>query len=526
MRRRSGALLAVALVSILLAATSANLARLSPTLSTRSTPRSPLLPAGPSGPPGVGNSTSVIGVVATTPVGDLPSAMAYDAADGWVYVANQGSPDLTVLNGTAVQASVHVGVGGLGVAYDPGDEMVYIADFGSNNVSVVDGTTQVAMIPVGGGPISPVYDPEDGYVYVPDYNSRSVSIINGTALIANVTVGEGPVTAAFDPSDGYVYVTAEYDGNESVFSGTSIVGNIPINLAVAYDTLYDAYNGLIYVLNTTVQPGRIGSHMGSALGVSLRGLTLVNSFNIGTGPQFGAVAAVDPDNGWLYVPDSGTSEVTVVNGSARVGVVPVGTLPVDTLFDPADGQIYVANEESYSVSVVNGTTITANPSVGIYPESMTFNPGTSEVYVANLGESTVSILGKVHGWPVTFEETGLTPGTGWTVTCGAVAKTSNSSSIGFLEPNGTVLYSVSPVPGYSLNNTSSAGALVVTEYGAMVIVPFQPLPSSSAHAPTFPLVPVLIYTGLGALAVGTVIAAMVGIRRNRRGRFRRMMKRV
>ena len=432
------------------------------------------------------NSTSVVGVVATTAVGDLPTAMAYDPSNGWMYVADQGSAYMTVLNGTSTEGSVLVGAGCLGVAYDSGTGMVYAANFQTKNVTVVNGTQRVTTIPVGAGPLWPVYDPKDGYVYVLDSDSSSVSIIDGTSLIANVSVGQGPVTAAYDASDGYVYVTSQYSGNETVLSGRAVAGEVPINLALAYDTIYDSYNGMIYVLNTTLQAGRYGAHVGNALGVALRDLTLVDSFHIGTGPQFGAVAAVDVTNGWLYVPDSGTSQVTVLNGSQMVGLVPVGTLPDDALYDPSDGLVYISNQEGYSVSVLNGTSVVYQPSVGIYPEAMTYDSGNSRVYVANLGESTISILGEVRGWEVQFRETGLASGTNWTVTYDGVARSSSTSSILFYAPNGTYTYSVSPILGYSLNNSSATGYSTVTDSGVVIDVVFSVVTSPPPPAHPFP----------------------------------------
>src|SRR2546428_13076106 len=54
--------------------------------------------------------------------------------------------------GGTVIATIPVGDYPFGVAYDSGNGYVYVANYNSNNVSIISGTTVVATIPVGGGP--------------------------------------------------------------------------------------------------------------------------------------------------------------------------------------------------------------------------------------------------------------------------------------------------------------------------------------------------------------------------------------
>ncbi|MCL4324933.1 MAG: hypothetical protein M1144_05680, partial [Candidatus Thermoplasmatota archaeon] len=53
-----------------------------------------------------------------------------------------------------------------GVAYDSGNGYVYVANYGSNNVSVLSGAKVVASVPVGTSPSGVGYDSANGYVYV------------------------------------------------------------------------------------------------------------------------------------------------------------------------------------------------------------------------------------------------------------------------------------------------------------------------------------------------------------------------
>src|SRR5439155_1404357 len=110
-------------------------------------------------------------VVATVPVGDGPSGVAYDSGNGYVYVSNYFSSNVSVIDGTTntVVATVPVGYLPRGVAYDSENMYVYVADYGSNNVSVIDGTTVVATVPVGTLPCALAYDGGNGFVYVANF---------------------------------------------------------------------------------------------------------------------------------------------------------------------------------------------------------------------------------------------------------------------------------------------------------------------------------------------------------------------
>src|SRR3989454_9424696 len=109
--------------------------------------------------------------------------------------------------GGTVIATIPVGDYPFGVAYDSGNGYVYVANYNSNNVSIISGTTVVATIPVGGGPSGIVYDGGNGYVYVANLVSNNVSVISGTNGFENGHVGNGPDGDGYDRGDGYDDVT-------------------------------------------------------------------------------------------------------------------------------------------------------------------------------------------------------------------------------------------------------------------------------------------------------------------------------
>ncbi|HEV2166623.1 MAG TPA: hypothetical protein VGS23_06595, partial [Thermoplasmata archaeon] len=112
---------------------------------------------------------------------------------------------------------------------------------------------------------------------------------------------------------------------------------------------------------------------------------------------------------------------------------------------------------------------------GSYPWSITPIPGYStpswsgNVNVAGSGHTVVAAFTRLV-YALTFEETGLPAGTGWTVTVGGSALSSTTGQIVFTEPNGTYAWSVTPIAGYSVVGNGSVG---ISGASVNVAVPFS-----------------------------------------------------
>src|SRR5713226_2011332 len=84
--------------------------------------------------------------VATIPAGANPLAAAVNPVTNKIYVANQGSNNVTVIDGanptkTPPPPPVPAGTNPAGVAVNPVTNKIYVANQGSNNVTVIDGAT-------------------------------------------------------------------------------------------------------------------------------------------------------------------------------------------------------------------------------------------------------------------------------------------------------------------------------------------------------------------------------------------------
>jgi YVTN family beta-propeller protein len=211
------------------------------------------------------NTVSVIDptsnkVIDTINVGTGPYALA--TTQKGVLVANSGSDTVSVINETNnVQKNIPVGLHPTGIAINPKTNMIYVTNEYSNTVSVIDGTTYTVVntISVGRWPYDVDVNSGDNMVYVTNMRSDTVSVINGTTNksitdvpvpVSRCTSPSAPFGIAVNSNTGSVYVTHLFCGVMSVIDGNTnnvvsnvIVGDVPQGIAVNPGTK------MIYVVN-------------------------------------------------------------------------------------------------------------------------------------------------------------------------------------------------------------------------------------------------------------------------------------
>ncbi len=323
-------------------------------------------------PSGVGS------VVATIPVGSDPWDVAFDSANGKVFVANYGKSTTA----------------------DPG------------NLTVVDGTSNkiTAWIPLpiipsygGAGPDSLVFDNANGNLYVGDGNNFHISVING-ATNANVSFVDMTKTAgnlgglALDTSDGTLYIVS-YD-NQSMFTFNTASNAVATQFypeplssgSVPYSACFDPASGELYV----VQTSSFGSSVPSDIVVdSTPGNTFVTNFSTASGSG-GCV--YDSSNKDIYVAGGGTVSVfnAVTNAFLTNVTFPSGTAPTGITFDSQNGYLYTS-DSSNAVSVINGATnqLLGSIPVGATPMGIGWDSSNGDVYEVsngNGGQGTVYVI--------------------------------------------------------------------------------------------------------------------------------------
>jgi YVTN family beta-propeller protein len=315
-------------------------------------------------------------------VGSGPKFILQDPANGYLYVPNGGSDNVSVFKGNTA-TNVAAGTTPLFPVYNPLNGFVYVTNGGGSTVTVINGTSSQASILTGLHPWFAAFDPINGYVYVPNMGTDTVTILSGTSVYTTVKVGQSPRSAVFDPLDNCMLVPNFNSSNVSSIcpgsDGSFVIGHVTVGSSPNTAT-FDSSDGYVYVMNT-----------GSTYVTVLNGTTLasVTTVQVAAYPQGGTF---DPWDGFVYT-SGGAGGVSVINGTKVVGssISVGGNLRFGT-FNPSTNEVYIPNSLSTSVAVFNGSTFVRNVSVGTDPYSVSYDPGDEDAFSANSGASTVSVI--------------------------------------------------------------------------------------------------------------------------------------
>ena len=384
------------------------------------------------------NNTVLKGNAQTSTNGSVsPFGIAYDPANGYLYVTDFNSSKVAVVNPVSdrVIAWTEVGENPIAVAYDPSDRNMYVANYGSGNVSVINSSTNAVIesIPAGTGPHSLAYDPGTGNMYVANWGSHSalsqstnitvISSVTGKA-IASIPVPLNPHTIAYDPSNGYMYVTItnnEYiemintTQNRIIRTFSFIANHNPGQSYIEWPTAitYDPANGNMYAIS--LSPVSLIIEINSTTNV----LTQVSDGVIGFG------AAFNPQNQYLYF-----------------------------LYNPLNGL------ETGGVSAfdTNLNSTAAHLYLGKGPAGIAYDPDNGLLYVTNSVSGTLSAIRTVGPDTISFAPSGLSNGARWKVTVNGITEFVNSGSASFNLPDGTYSFSIVPPGGYIMLSPASVSA--------------------------------------------------------------------
>ncbi len=288
-------------------------------------------------------------------VGNEPYGVAYDPENGYTYIANEGSSNVTILNGSRFVANVAAGSQPEGAFYDPANGAIYISNRGGDSLSVINGTKLATTISSTGefkGPYDIAYDPITGALYVPnvDSNPGYVTVIPKSGSYSTVNTGTYPAGAAYDPADHFIYVTnaaSSTNGGSSVtvINGTTVVTTIKGSFSTPIGVTYDPANGYMYVANS-------------------------------------------------YYSNPSQGSVTVIRGTSVLTTLTVGGAAWDVVYDPVDQWIYSANEYGSSLSLISGTTVLHTVDVASGPYNLAIDNASGDVLVPEGGSSHLTILGE------------------------------------------------------------------------------------------------------------------------------------
>lgn len=333
--------------------------------------------------------SEVTTTIPTISTGLDPFAVAVDPVLNKIYVANDGSDDVTVIDGaTNSTSTIPAGTNPFAVTVDPITGKAFVANQGSNTVTAIDGRTGAnTTISVGKAPEAVAVNPVTSTVYVSNSGSNSVTVIDeATNATATVATGSTPVALAVNQATNRIYVADEGSNDVTVINGTTnTTSSIAVGSSPTAVDVNPATNK-IYVANkssndVTVIDGATGTTSG---------------IPVGTTP---VAVAVNPVTNKIYVADKDSGDVMVINGSnnsVTPVVVGVGTLPYAIAVNLATNRVYVTDNGSNNVTVIDGgdNSTTTLPG-GNGPDSVAVNPITGNVYTADIGDQVTVLTEQV-----------------------------------------------------------------------------------------------------------------------------------
>jgi 6-phosphogluconolactonase len=299
-----------------------------------------------------------IKTAAPVPANTIPTAIVLDQAGSFAYVTDQAtggaqrpgsiSAYSVKSNGTLSSAGSNpaTGVNPVALAIDHGGHFLFVANQGSNDVSVFSigssasltavGTFQAAPIVAGtsAAPSGVAITPSGAFLYVSDFGENSVSgfAVNSSSGVLTAVpgspfaAGSSPTGLAIDPSGKYLYVANEGSNNASAFE-----------------------------ICASSLPGCPSTPDGSLVPVT------GSPFSAGLGPLS---LAVDPSGNFLYVADTNSNQLSAFRINLSSGALTPLTTPTDSTgtnptfvaIHPGGNFVYVPNSGSDSISGFRLTT--------------------------------------------------------------------------------------------------------------------------------------------------------------------------
>ncbi|HXM03944.1 MAG TPA: hypothetical protein VN939_15135 [Chthoniobacterales bacterium] len=306
-------------------------------------------------------------VVATIPVGMSPQAVVVNPASGLIYVANQISNSISVIEATTntVAVVIPVGINPIALAITPDAATVYAANAnqGQLTISVINTPTNTVTetIDAGSGEASGsnqlAVSPDGTKLYV------ATGFLGGGVPVIDTSTNEVSATIKIDPPGG---------GN----------GQAPVGV------VFNSSGGSAYV-TSTVSEKRSGS---IKLFVSKIDTATEKQVNV-TSP-FGVSGL-----GWttiyghtIYVTDDQDTVVLDTKTKKVVKTLPA-EFPTGSAITPDGTYLYIPSEP-YVVATIDTTTYKVVDSivVGRGPSAIAIAPNGLRAYVANSTDGTVSVI--------------------------------------------------------------------------------------------------------------------------------------
>lgn len=295
------------------------------------------------------------------------------AADYWVYVSNERSGDISVIDPSqrVVIAAPLVGKRPRGIHLSPDGRLLYVALSGSPR-------------------LGPGADPERARNSKADKSADGIGVVDLATrrLVRKLFVGSDPEEFALSRDGRIAYVANEDEARASAWDleagrrlFTAAVSDEPEGVA-----LHPQRNE-IYV--TCEERGEV---------CVLAGDTgrIIGRFSVRGRPR---TIAFSPDGKRAYIPAEGYAEVTVVDTASHrplqaIAIAGENVLPMDAAVSRDGGELYVSTGRGNSIAVIDTAraAVTATIPVGQRPWGIGLSPDGTHLYSANGASNDVSVV--------------------------------------------------------------------------------------------------------------------------------------
>ncbi|WP_298546140.1 hypothetical protein [uncultured Aquimarina sp.] len=316
---------------------------------------------------------------------------------GKVYVANVIGDTITVINNQLeVVNTIQVGKRPIAITFNPFNSNVYVANIAEDTVSVIDTTTETVIetIGVGKAPRNTAVVPSTGSVYAVNSGDDSISVIDSNNQVTNTidNVGSGLTTAVYHPINNSLYVVSSEDNTVIPIDLGSMTLRDKIDVgADPYRIVYNPSNELLYV----------GNRVDNSYSIIDTTDTVIDTLFLGS---VGTGLAIDSTGGMIYSSDSTNGAINIISYSKESNKVLINDgyygKREDFTFSPAivkHVKFVLSGTERFRVlkleeETVTGTTLVKPISFSSYNNPQNFGN------VAEVFEMNGAIIDGKNGW--------------------------------------------------------------------------------------------------------------------------------
>ena len=348
----------------------------------------------------------------TIPAGTAPAAIAINPVTNKLYVANEGSNDVTVIDGSShATATIPVATRPLWIAVNPETNKVYVSNFGVPNFMVIDGATNAVGAPQNMGDVGwMAINPVTNTVFNLRYGGGDeVNVIqNDVYQHTSATRSYQPVSIVVNPVTNVLYIAHQATGDVAAFdAATMLPGGFPGGNPLYPKRLcpngsggyrpspgqFDPDDGACIdipdpIIALTVNPvtnmvyAVSSSTSGQITAIRGHGLSDPHTFQSFTPPGVTGAAraiAANPVTNKVYA--AFASHVVIFDGATNaMTVIPTGAVAIGV--NPSTNMIYAPNE-SGTLNVISGSTnaVVATLAIPSGAKAIAVNPVTNKVFV-------------------------------------------------------------------------------------------------------------------------------------------------